>query len=160
MSQVEARLKELYGIDLPEAPAPVADYAPYVIAGNLIYISGQLSKSVMACFEGALNDNDTDIEKGQRAAQLCAVNILAQAKSALVQQGLSLDDIRRVVRLGGFVNSGLGMARQPEVINGASKLMNRVFADEKGLHSRAAVSASALPFNVCVEIDAIIEFAA
>lgn len=158
MSQVEAKLKALYGIELPEAPAPVADYAPYVIAGNLIYISGQLSKSMMVCFEGPLNDND--IEKGQRASQLCAVNILAQAKSALVQQGLSLDDIHRVVRLGGFVNSGPGMTRQPEVINGASKLMNTIFADEKGLHSRAAVSASALPFNVCVEIDAIIEFAA
>ena len=158
MTQCEALLKEHFGYDLPSAPAPAAAYVPYVISGSLIFISGQLPRLGDLSVEGAISDSDEDIAKGQHAAQICAVNILAQCKAALATQGLSLDHVSKVVRLGGFVNTAAGMSKQPLVINGASELMNNVFENGRGAHARAAVSASALPFNVSVEIEAVIEF--
>ena len=145
MSRIEARLTEL-GITLPAAPAPAANYVPYVISGNLLYVSGQISP-----VKGRLGA-DMAVPAGAEAARGCGLALLAQARAALG----SLDRVRRVVRLGGFVSSTPDFTDQPEVINGCSDLMVAVFGD-KGRHARAAVSVPALPRGVAVEIDAIFE---
>ncbi|RCW88336.1 RidA family protein [Paracoccus lutimaris] len=144
---IETKLAEL-GITLPDAPAPAANYVPYVISGNTLYVSGQISP-----VKGRLGA-DLAVEAGAEAARACGLALLAQAKAALG----SLDRVKRVVRLGGFVNSTPEFTDQPEVINGCSNLMVEVFGD-KGRHARAAVSAPALPRGVAVEIDAIFEIA-
>lgn len=144
---IETRLAEL-GIVLPDAPAPAANYVPYVISGNLLYVSGQISP-----VKGRLGA-DLGVDEGAAAARACGLALLAQARAALG----SLDRVGRVVRLGGFVNSTPDFTDQPEVINGCSNLMVEVFGD-KGRHARAAVSAPALPRGVAVEIDAIFEIA-
>ena len=148
--EIEARLKEL-GIDLPAAPIPVANYVPTVLAGNLLFISGQIAKAADGTLVAGSVGTDLTVEEGQKAARLCALNILAQAKAALG----SLDRIARVVRLTGFVNSGAGFADHPKVVNGASDLMVEVLG-EKGRHTRAAVGASGLPANTAVEVDAVL----
>ena len=142
---IETRLAEL-GITLPDAPAPAANYVPYVISGNMLFVSGQISGQ-----KGKLGA-DLAVEAGAEAARGCGLSLLAQAKAALG----SLDRIARVVKLGGFVNSTPEFTDQPEVINGCSNLMVEVFGD-KGRHARAAVSAPALPRGVAVEIEAIFE---
>ena len=144
---IEKRLSEL-GIALPAAPAPAANYVPYVIVGNMLYISGQISTT-----KGRLGD-DLSVEQGADAARSCGLALLAQANAALG----SLDRVKRVVRLGGFVNSTPQFTDQPEVVNGCSDLMVDVFG-QKGQHARAAVSAPSLPRGVAVEIDAIFEIA-
>ena len=142
------------GIDLPQAAAPAANYVPWVISGNQVFISGQLPMEAgKIAVAGRLGD-DVYLEDGQRAARLCAINILAQAKAALG----NLDRVTRIVRLGGFVASADSFTDQPKVVNGASDLMVEVFGDA-GRHARAAVGVNALPLGVAVEIDAIIEFA-
>ncbi len=148
---IDARLKEL-GIALPEAPAPAANYVPYVISGNQLIVSGQISKDGDALLTGKLGA-DVSLEDGQRAARVCAVNLLAQVKAAI---GGDWSKLKQVVRLGGFVNSTPEFDGQPAVINGASDLMAEVFG-EKGRHARAAVGCASLPFNVSVEIDGIFE---
>ena len=142
---IEARLAEL-GITLPDAPAPAANYVPFVISGNMLFVSGQIS-----ALKGRIGD-DLDTAQGAEAARGCGLALLAQAKAALG----SLDRVKRVVRLGGFVSSTPEFTDQPEVINGCSNLMVEVFGD-KGRHARAAVSCPALPRGVAVEIDAIFE---
>ncbi len=140
-------------IDLP-VPAPAAGtYSPYVISGNLIFISGQvpLGKSGLE-YQGRVGVTYT-LDEGKAAARLCAINILAQLSAAL--DG-NLDRVTRCVKLGGFVNSEPGFGDHPAVINGASDLMVEVFG-EKGTHARFAVGASSLPFNVAVEVDAVFE---
>ncbi len=152
--RVEKRLMNI-GINLPPATKPVANYLPFTIAGNLIFISGQVP--VMhnkPQFLGQLGKNITT-EEGYQAARLCGINIIAQAKVAC---GDNLDRIKRVAKLGGFVNSSTDFMDQPTVINGASDLMVEVFGEHIGQHARFAVSAPALPLGVSVEIDAIIEF--
>lgn len=144
---IDKRLVEL-GITLPGAPAPAANYVPYVISGNMLYVSGQISMA-----KGRLGD-DLSVEQGAEAARGCGLALLAQAAAALG----SLDRVKRVVRLGGFVNSTPAFTDQPEVINGCSDLMVDVFG-QKGQHARAAVSAPSLPRGVAVEIDAIFEIA-
>ena len=144
---IESKLTEL-GITLPEAPAPAANYVPWVISGNLLFVSGQIS-----ALKGRLGD-DLAVEQGAEAARGCGLSLLAQARAALG----SLDRVARVVKLGGFVNSTATFTDQPEVINGCSNLMVEVFGD-KGRHARAAVSAPALPRGVAVEIEAIFEIA-
>lgn len=148
--EIEARMKEL-GIDLPEAPIPVANYVPAVLAGNLLFVSGQIAKASDGTLVAGSVGTDLTVEEGQKAARLCALNILAQAKAALG----SLDRIAQVVRLTGFVNSGAGFADHPKVVNGASDLMVEVLGD-KGRHTRAAVGASGLPANTAVEVDAVL----
>jgi enamine deaminase RidA (YjgF/YER057c/UK114 family) len=148
--EIEGRLKEL-GLELPPAPAPVANYVPALIAGNLLFVSGQIAKSADGHVVTGSVGGDLTVEEGQQAARLCALNILAQAKAALG----SLDRIARVVRLTGFVNAGPGFADHPQVVNGASDLMVEVLGD-KGRHTRAAVGASGLPANTAVEVDAIL----
>ncbi len=152
--QIAARLSEM-GITLPEAAAPAANYIPYVISGNLLTISGQLPlESGKVAVSGHLGRN-VDVAAGQRAAELCAINILAQAKAAL---GGDLGRIRRVIKLNGFVASTPEFVEQHLVINGASNLIANVLG-EAGKHARAAVGMAALPLGAAVEIDAIMEIA-
>ncbi len=150
--KVEARLSEL-GIKVPEAAAPVANYVGYVKAGNLVFVSGQVTlKDGKFMYQGKLGA-EISLEDGQSAAKLCAINILAQLKAACDGD---LDRVRRIVRLGGFVNSTPAFTDQPKVINGASDLMVAAFGD-KGKHARAAVSVASLPAGVAVEVDAVAE---
>ena len=150
--QIEARLKEL-GIELPEAASPAANYIPFVVAGKLVFISGQITLlNGKIIHQGRIGD-DLTVDDGYQAARLCGLNLLAQLK---VASGGDLDNVSRVVKLGGFVNSVPTFTDQPEVINGASDLMVEVFGDS-GKHARFAVSAGALPRNVSVEIDGVFE---
>lgn len=142
---IESKLAVL-GITLPDAPAPAANYVPYVRSGNLLFVSGQISP-----IKGRLGA-DMAAEAGAEAARGCGLALLAQARAALG----SLDKVKRVVKLTGFVNSTPEFTDQPEVINGCSDLMVQVFGD-KGRHARAAVSAPALPRGVAVEVEAIFE---
>jgi len=152
--QIAAKLKEM-GITLPAAAAPAANYVPYVISGGLLYISGQLPmEGGKVAVTGHLGKN-VDVAAGQRAAELCAINILAQANAAL---GGDLGRIKRVIKLNGFVASAPEFVEQHLVINGASNLIANVLG-EAGKHARAAVGMAALPFNAAVEIDAIMEIA-
>jgi enamine deaminase RidA (YjgF/YER057c/UK114 family) len=152
--QIAAKLKEM-GITLPQAAAPAANYVPYVISGGLLYISGQLPmEGGKVAVTGHLGKN-VDVAAGQRAAELCAINILAQASAAL---GGDLSRIKRVIKLNGFVASTPEFVEQHLVINGASNLIANVLGDA-GKHARAAVGMAALPFNAAVEIDAIMEIA-
>ncbi|MDJ0936361.1 MAG: RidA family protein [Kiloniellales bacterium] len=149
---IDARLQEL-GIELPEAAAPAANYVPYVVSGNHVFVAGQITiYNGEIQYVGKLG-RDYGVEEGEAAARLCALNIIAQVKAAC---GGDLDRVVRCVRLGGFVNSTADFTDQPEVINGASNLMVEVFGD-KGKHSRAAVSAASLPRGVAVEVDAVFE---
>jgi len=150
--QIEARLKEL-GIELPEAASPAANYIPFVVTEKLVFISGQITLlNGKIIHQGRIGDGLT-VDDGYQAARLCGLNLLAQLK---VAAGGDLDNVSRVVKLGGFVNSVPTFTDQPEVINGASDLMVEVFGDS-GKHARFAVSAGALPRNVSVEIDGVFE---
>ena len=150
--QIDARLAEL-GIEVPEAAAPVANYVGYVVSGKTVYVSGQVTlKDGAFHYQGKLGDS-ISLDDGVAAARLCGINIIAQLKAAC---GGDLDRIKRIVRLGGFVNSTPDFADQPKVINGASDLMVEVFGD-KGRHCRAAVSAGSLPMGVAVEVEATAE---
>lgn len=151
---IDSRLAAL-GITLPEAAAPAANYVPYVISGNLLYLSGQLPMEGGKVAVLGLVGSDVALPDAQRAAELCAINILAQAKSAL---GGDLSRITRVIKLNGFVASAPGFVEQHLVINGASNLIANVLG-EAGKHARAAVGMAALPLNAAVEIDAILEIA-
>ncbi|THV25287.1 RidA family protein [Peteryoungia ipomoeae] len=152
---IEARLSAA-GITLPEAAAPAANYVPFVVSGNLLYLSGQLPIEGGKIAVTGLLGTDVSLEDGQRAAKLCAVNILAQAKAAL---GGDLGRITRVIKLNGFVASAPGFVEQHLVINGASNLIAEILGDA-GKHARAAVGMAALPLNAAVEIDAIMEIRA
>ena len=150
--KIEARLAEL-GIELPQAPAPAANYVPFVVAGNLVFVSGQVTvENGEVKFKGRLGE-DMDIDEGYQAARLCGLNLIAQAREAA---GGDLDRIKRVVKLGGFVNATPGFTDHPKVINGASDLMAEVFGDA-GKHARFAVGAVSLPLGVAVEVDGIFE---
>ena len=146
---IDTRLAEL-GISLPEPAAPVAAYVPTVLAGNLLYISGQVSFEDGALMTGRVGE-DRDLNYGVRAARACGLMLLAQMKRALG----SLDRVERVVKLGVFVNCAADFTAQPEVANGASELMEQVFG-ESGRHARAAVGVPCLPRGAAVEIDAIV----
>lgn len=149
---VEKKLTDL-GITLPTPAAPVANYVPFVRTGKLLIISGQI------CFDtegklvakGRLGDG-VSIEDGAKAAQACAVNLLAQLKDALGD----LDKIARVVRLGGFINSAPGFVDGPKVMNGASDLMVTAFGN-KGRHARTTVGVAALPLDAAVEVEGMFE---
>ncbi|SDE33801.1 MULTISPECIES: RidA family protein [Kordiimonas] len=149
---IEARLNEL-GIDLPTPVAPVANYVPFVRSGNLVSISGQIPmQDGKLAFEGKVGDPVSE-DDAKAAARLCGINLIAQMKAACDGD---LDRVVRVVKLGGFVNCTDGFGGQPQIINAASDLMVEVFGD-KGRHSRSAVGVNALPLNVPVEIDALVE---
>jgi enamine deaminase RidA (YjgF/YER057c/UK114 family) len=149
--EIEARLEKL-GLTLPPAPSPVANYVPHLMAGDLLFISGQISKAADGSLVRGHLGAGVALETGQHAARLCALNILAQAKAALG----SLDRIAQVVRLTGFVACAADFGEQPQVINGASDLMVDVLG-EHGRHTRAAVGVASLPLGAAVEIDAILK---
>lgn len=152
--RIDARLKELK-IDLPTPSTPAANYVPFKRAGSLVFIAGQVpNANGKDQFTGQVG-KEVSLEDAQKAARLCAVNILAQLKAAV---GGDLDKVVSCVRLGGFVNAVAGYGQQPQVINGASDLMVEVFGDA-GRHARAAVGCGSLPRNVPVEVDAIFEVA-
>ena len=149
---ISERLKKL-NIEIPNAPDPVGAYVAFKIIGNLLYISGQLPIDKDGKIIKGKIGKDLNVEQGQHAAKLCAINILAQAKKAI---GGDLDKIKGCVKITGFVNSTDDFIDQPKVINPASELLSAVFEDG-GKHARAAVSTYSLPLGVAVEIDAIFE---
>lgn len=149
--QIEARLKEM-GIELPPAVTPVANYVPAVRTGNLIFLSGhgpfKEDGSLITGKVGA----DLTIEQGYETARRVAIGLLGSLKAVIGD----LDRVNRFVKLLGFVNCTAEFADQPKVINGASDFFVEVFG-EKGKHARSAVGTNALPFNIAVEIEMIVE---
>ena len=150
---IDKRLAEL-GVTLPDAPAPAANYVPYVISGNLVFISGQVPL-VDGKIEkpGAIGDGTMTQEDAEGEARKCAINLLAQLKAAT---GGDLDRVTKVVKLGAFVASADDFHSQPTVVNAASDLMVDAFG-EAGRHARFAVGTNALPLGCLVEIDGIFE---
>ena len=150
--QLDEKLQTL-GYELPDAPAPAANYVPYVVSGGHIYVAGQVPfVDGKPAYLGRLGD-DVSLETGMDAARVCALNILAQAHTAVLGDW---SKIKRLVKLGGFVNCTSDFTDHPKVINGASDLMVDVMGDA-GKHARFAVGAPSLPLGVSVEIDAIFE---
>ncbi|MGV6848418.1 MAG: RidA family protein [Marinibacterium sp.] len=147
----ETRLAEL-GVTLPDAPAPAANYVPFVTLGDMVYVSGQISMNADGLITGKLG-SDMAVADGAAAARTCAIGLLAQVKAAC---GGDLDRLVRVVKLTGFVNSTSEFADQPKVINGASDFLVEALG-EAGRHARSAVSAAALPLGVAVEIEGIFQ---
>ena len=151
-NKITARLQKL-GIELPQAAAPVANYVPYVITGNLVFISGQIPFfNGEIQYIGKLGEN-ISIEDAQKASRLCGINLIAQLKNACDGD---LDRVIQVVKLNGFVNGTPDFTDQALVINGTSDLMYEVF-QENGTHARAAVGCIALPLGAAVEVDAVFE---
>jgi enamine deaminase RidA (YjgF/YER057c/UK114 family) len=150
MSQIEDRLAEL-GITLPTPNPPVANYVPFVRHGDLIHISGQVSVDASGGIRGIVGE-DVDAETAKRAARLCGINLIAQMKAACEGH---LGRVKRVVKLGGFVQAGPEFFEIPQVVNGASDLMVEVFGDA-GRHARSAVGVYRLPLNFAVEVDAVV----
>ena len=150
MSVIEARLADI-GLVLPEPVAPIANYVPAVLAGNLLHISGQVSLDANGGIKGVVGE-DVSLERAQEAARMCGVNLIAQMRMALGD----LDRVVRVVKLGGFVQAGPEFYDIPKVINGCSDLMVQVFGDA-GRHARAAVGVYRLPLGFAVEVDAVVE---
>ena len=149
---IEKKLKSLK-INLPKAPKPVGSYVAHKKIGNLVYISGQLPiKSDGQIIKGKLGEN-LSLEQGQEAAYFCCINIISQLKAACNE---NLDKVKNCVKITGFVNSKDSFIDQPKIINPASELLVKLF-DEKGKHTRAAVSVNSLPLGAAVEIDAIFE---
>jgi len=156
MSNIEAVLAEL-GVTLPTPAAPVANYLPYVRTGNLLVISGQLclgpDGKLADAHKGKLGA-EVSPETGKEAARLCAINVLAQARAALGD----LSQIKRCVRLGGFINATPDFASLAGVMNGASDFMVQVLG-EAGRHARSTVGVAELPLDACVEVEAMFEVA-
>ncbi len=152
-SPVEQRLADL-GLALPDAPAPAANYVPFVRTGALVFVSGQISGGPDGLVRGKLGD-DLAVEQGADAARLCALALIAQLRSACDGD---LSRVRQVVKLTGFVNCTPDFTDQPKVVNGASDLMVAVFGDA-GRHARAAVGVPSLPLGVAVEIEGVFEIA-
>ncbi|MBI4184712.1 MAG: RidA family protein [Proteobacteria bacterium] len=152
--KIDARLKEL-GIELPEAPSPVANYVPFVRVGSLLFLAGQIPlKGGKLAFAGKVGGG-LSLAEGQQAARLCALNALAQAKAAC---GGDLDRVRRCVKLTGFIASGPEFTDHAKVMNAASDLMVAVFGDA-GRHGRTSVGAPSLPLDAAVEVEAVFEIA-
>jgi enamine deaminase RidA (YjgF/YER057c/UK114 family) len=148
---IERRLEEL-GITLPPAPEPVASYVPFQRVGNLLFVSGQGPKrDGIFVYQGKVGRDRTE-EEGYGAAEICALNALAVVAAAAG----SLDSVHRIIKLLGWVACVPEFERHPFVMNGASDLMTRVFGDA-GRHARSAVGANALPFNITVEVEMIVE---
>jgi enamine deaminase RidA (YjgF/YER057c/UK114 family) len=154
MGNVDNRLAEL-GVTIPAAAKPVANYVGWVRTGNLVFTAGQVTLSEGKIVLQGKVGSEISLEDANKAARLCAINILAQLKDAC---GGDLDRVVRIVKLVGFVNAVPEFTDHPKVINGASDLMVEVFG-EKGKHARSAVGSGSLPFNVAVEIEAVAEIA-
>ena len=151
-SNIDKKLADL-GITLPPPGAPGGNYVPFVVAGDLVFMAGQVAREAGKMKYTGKVGRDISIEQAQQAARLCAVNLLAQLRDAC---GGDLDRVERCVRLGGFVNSPPDFFDHPKVVNGASDLMVEVFG-ERGQHARAAVGVSALPMDSAVEVEAVFQ---
>ncbi len=151
-TKIADRLAEL-GIELPGAPNPVANYQPYVVSGNLVFISGQVTIWNGEIMHQGKIGRDMTIEQGYEAARMCGLNLIAQAGAAC---GGDLDRIKQVVKLGAFVNSIDDFKELPNVVNGASDLMAEVFGDA-GRCTRTNVGVPSLPLGFAVEIDGVFE---
>ena len=157
MSEIDERLKSL-GISLPSPAAPVANYVPYVLAGSLLVISGQLALGAdgqLAPEHKGKIGADVSAEAAKAAARLCAINLLAQAKAALGDLGR----IERCVRLGGFMNTAPGYSAVAPIMNGASDLMVEVLGDN-GRHARSTIGVAEVPLDSAVEVEALFLIAA
>ena len=149
---IDKKLSEM-GITLPKATDPVGSYIATKISGNLLFISGQISIDAEGNLIKGKVGIDLDTNQAYKAAERCALSIISQAKKAC---GEDLSKIKSCVKLTGYVNSTDDFVDQPKVLNGASEIISQVF-EEKGLHTRAAVSSNSLPLGVAVEVDAIFE---
>ena len=150
---IEKRLKEL-GIIIPNAPKPAGSYIPVVLSGKLAFVSGQIPiKDGQVVYQGKVGDTQS-IDNAQEAAKLCVINGLAQIEAYCG----TLDNLEKIIKISGFVNSTKDFTEHPKVINAASDLLMKIF-DEKGRHSRIAIGVSSLPLNATVEIDMVVEIA-
>ena len=148
---IEERLKEL-GIVIPTAPKPAGSYIPVTVSGKLAFISGQIPiKDGKVVYHGKIGDTQT-IEEAQKASKLCIINGLAQIRAYCN----TLDNVEKIIKISGFVNSVQDFTEHPKVINAASDLLVEIFG-EKGKHSRIAIGVSSLPLNATVEIDMLVE---
>jgi enamine deaminase RidA (YjgF/YER057c/UK114 family) len=148
---IEEKLNEL-GIEIPEAPKPLASYIPVTKVGNLVFTAGQIPmKNGELIYKGKVG-KDITLESGVKAAELCTINCLSVIKSLIG----NLDSIKRIVKVTVFVNSADGFSDQPKVANGASDLLVNVFGDN-GKHVRSAVGVNELPIDCAVEIEMIVE---
>jgi len=150
MTTPDSRLAAL-GVVLPEPVAPVANYVPFVRTGDALYISGQVSVDASGGIKGIVGV-DVDEATAKAAARLCGINLIAQMKAALGD----LSRVKRVVKLGGFVQVGPDFYAIPAVVNGCSDLMVEAFGDA-GRHARSAVGVYRLPLGFAVEVDALVE---
>jgi len=151
-SKIADRLAEL-GIELPDAPNPVANYQPYVVSGNMVYMSGQVTIWNGEILHQGKIGRDMTVEEGYEAARMCGLNLIAQVRAAC---GGDLDRVKRVVKLGAFVNCVEDFEQHPNVVNGASDLMAEVFGDA-GKCTRTNAGVPSLPLGFAVEIDGIFE---
>ena len=152
MHMFEENIKQL-GIEIPDMPNPLANYVPYKISDNVVYVSGQgpvLNSDIK--YKGKVGE-DITVEDGIKAAELCCINIIAALKKSINDDWNRLDSF---LKLGGFVNCNNNFYEQPKIINGASDLLVNIFGDQ-GRHARFAVGSNSLPMNISVEIDAIIK---
>ena len=151
MGKAEDRLKEL-GIQLPDVPVPLGSYKPASTSGNLIFVSGQLPLVGGQLLHEGKVGADISVEEGMNAARVCCINALA----VICKELGSLDRVKKIVKLTGYVSSSPGFSKQANVVNGASDLFYEVFGDD-GRHARAAVGVSELPMNAPVEVEVIAE---
>ena len=150
---IEKRLKDL-GISIPNAPKPAGSYVPVVLSGKLAFVSGQIPiKDGQVVYQGKVGDAQS-IDDAQEAAKLCVINGLAQIEAYCG----TLDNLEKIIKISGFVNSIKDFTEHPKVINAASDLLMKIF-NEKGRHSRIAIGVSSLPLNATVEIDMVVEIA-
>ena len=150
---IKKRLKDL-GINIPNAPKPAGSYVPIVLTGKLAFVSGQIPiKDGQVVYQGKVGDTQS-IDDAQEAAKLCVINGLAQIEAYCG----TLDNLEKIIKISGFVNSTKDFTEHPKVINAASDLLMKIF-DEKGRHSRIAIGVSSLPLNATVEIDMVVEIA-
>ncbi len=153
MSEIQKRLQAL-NITLPQVNRPLGAYVPALRVGDLVYVSGQLPmREGKMVFSGRVG-RDLNLEMAQQAAQLCMVNVLASLSSI----GIPLEAVQQIIRLAGYVQSAENFFDQPKVLNGASELCHKIFG-ERGIHTRVALGAYALPLNAAVELEAIIQVA-
>ena len=140
------------GLSLPTAAAPVAAYVPAVKSGNLVFTAGQLPVVDGKLLKEGKVGSDVSAEEAKEFAQTCALNALAA-----ISLVADLDQIERVIRVGGFVNCAPGFTAIPGVINGASEFLIKIFGDVNGKHARTAVGVAELPLNAPVEVEVIVQ---